>query len=159
MSRPKPPTSISTPPPKPPLTAHPSSILSAGVSISGIHPITVGANTVIHLRSKLTSTHGTITIGEGCIIGERAVVGLQGVGEKGVVIGKGVVVEAGARVEGSLGEGTVVDTGGMVGRGAVVGKVGVADLTILPKTTTSLSFSLFAVRVREMLVASKSARY
>lgn len=79
---------------------------------------------MIHLRSKLNSAHGTIAIGEGCIIGERAAVGLQGEGGQGVVIGKGVVVEAGARVEGSLGEGSVVEAGGIVGRGASVGKVG-----------------------------------
>ncbi len=145
MSRPKPPTSTSSPAPKPPLTARPSSLLSGGVAVTGIHPITIGANTVIHLRSKLTSAHGTITIGDGCIIGERAVVGLQGVGETGVVIGNGVVVEAGARVEGSLGEGTVIEAGGVVGRGAVVGKVGRLLILLLLELTACIALYNFLV--------------
>lgn len=160
MSRPKPPTSTSTPPPKPPLTAHPSSLLSGGVAITGIHPVTIGANTVIHLRSKLTSAHGTITIGDGCIIGERAVVGLQGVGETGVVIGNGVVVEAGARVEGSVGEGTVIEAGGVVGRGAVVGKVGRLLILLFLESTaciTLYNFLCLPPGVREILVASHSS--
>lgn len=109
--------------------------------MTGIHPITIGANTVIHLRSKLNSAYGTIAIGEGCIIGERAVVGLLGEGGKGVVIGKGVVLEAGARVEGNLGDGSVVEAGGIVGRGAVVGKVGRSLILLFLESITYISLT------------------
>ncbi len=43
--------------------------------ISGSHPISIGANAVIQLRAKISSTHGPVTVGEGCVVYERAVVG------------------------------------------------------------------------------------
>lgn len=112
----------------PPTTTHPTAVVSPTASLTGIYPITVGANTIIHLRAKLSSSHGPITIGEGCIIGERANLGLQDKepddGGKGVVVGSGVVIESGARVLGSIGDGSVVEVGAEVKMGSVVGKVG-----------------------------------
>ena len=105
---------------------HPTAAFSKNAIVTGVHPITIGANSIIQLRAKLDSAHGSITIGERCIIAERAVLGLQskaGVDSKGIFLGNGVVIQSGARVEGSLGEGTTVEPGAVVEKGSVVGKV------------------------------------
>ena len=110
-----------------PLAAlHPTAAFSKNALVTGVYPITVGANSIIQLRAKLSSAHGPITIGEGCIIAERVVLGFRskaGVDSKGIVLGNGVVIQSGARVEGSLGEGTVVEPGAVVENGGVAGKV------------------------------------
>lgn len=64
-------------PSKPPTTIDPTALVSSQASLTGTHPITIGANTVLHARCKLISDHGAIEIGEGCIVNERAGVGLQ----------------------------------------------------------------------------------
>ncbi|OJD15925.1 hypothetical protein AJ78_03868 [Emergomyces pasteurianus Ep9510] len=60
---------------KPPLTTHPSATISETASFQGIHPISIGAGTVIHPRTKFLSFEGPIRIGDGCIIGEKSVIG------------------------------------------------------------------------------------
>ena len=65
------------PPEKPPLTTHPSSLVSSTATLSGNHPITIGANTVIHPRATILSFHSPVEIGESCIINERAIVGIR----------------------------------------------------------------------------------
>ncbi|KAK2802096.1 hypothetical protein FQN50_007460 [Emmonsiellopsis sp. PD_5] len=60
---------------KPPLTTHPSATISDSASFQGTHPITIGAGTVIHPRTKFLSFEGPIRIGEACIIGEKSVIG------------------------------------------------------------------------------------
>lgn len=113
--------------PKPPTTIAPTAIISETASLTGTHPISLAANSVIHPRAKLVSTYGPVKVGEGCIICEKTSVGILSHGEdstEGVDLGRSVVVEAGAVVEArSVGEGTVVEVGARVGRGAVVGKV------------------------------------
>ncbi|ODH47970.1 hypothetical protein GX48_05902 [Paracoccidioides brasiliensis] len=64
-----------TPMYKPPLTAHPTATVPDSASFQGIHPISIGAGTVIHPRSKFLSFEGPIHIGDGCIIGEKSVIG------------------------------------------------------------------------------------
>ena len=92
--------------PSPPKTIDPSAIVSAAASLTGVFPITIGANSIVHPRARLTSLCGPITIGEGCMISEKAVVGLQSKeasdGNNGVVLGNGVSVESAARVEGRV---------------------------------------------------------
>ncbi|EEH09201.1 transferase hexapeptide domain-containing protein [Histoplasma capsulatum G186AR] len=60
---------------KPPLTTHPSATISESVSFQGTHPISIGAGTVIHPRTKFISFEGPIKIGSGCIIGEKSIIG------------------------------------------------------------------------------------
>ncbi|PGH33775.1 hypothetical protein GX50_03432 [[Emmonsia] crescens] len=60
---------------KPPLTTHASTTISETASFQGIHPVSIGAGTVIHPRTKFLSFEGPITIGDGCIIGEKSVIG------------------------------------------------------------------------------------
>src|SRR3954453_15243548 len=88
--------------PKPPTSLAPTLVIAEQASLTGTHLITLGGNTVIHPRSKLTSTHAPITIGNNCIISERSMIGLQtasGGEQSSVVIDNGVVVEVGAIVE------------------------------------------------------------
>lgn len=110
----------------PPTAIHPTAVVSTTASLKGTQPVGVGANSIVQPRAKIISTHGPVTIGEGCIIAERAVLGLQSkasVDGNGVLLGNGVVIESGATVEGSLEEGSLVEVGAVVGKGSVVGKV------------------------------------
>ncbi|KAM5443408.1 hypothetical protein MferCBS31731_001729 [Microsporum ferrugineum] len=61
--------------PRPPLNVHPAATISETAYFQGVHPISVGAGTVIHPRAKLLSFKGPVSIGEGCIIGEKSVIG------------------------------------------------------------------------------------
>lgn len=119
--------------PAPPITRSQQALIHENASLTGTHPITVGADAIIQPRAKIISSHGPVTIGNGCVVAERAVVGLvSSLGaekDKGwggeVILGNGVIVESGAVVEGKmLGEGTIVEVGAVVGRGSVIGKVG-----------------------------------
>lgn len=119
--------------PAPPIARSQQALIHEFASLTGIHPITVGADAIIQLRAKIISAHGPVTIGDGCVVAERAVIGLASSlgadGGKGwggeVILGNGVIIESGAVVEGKmLGEGTIVEVGAVVGRGSVVGKVG-----------------------------------
>ncbi|KAL8871644.1 MAG: hypothetical protein Q9174_002566 [Haloplaca sp. 1 TL-2023] len=120
---------------KPPTTLDPTSSIHALAITTGTHPLIIGPETYIHLRAHLSTVHGPLIIGQGCVVGEYTNIGLQSAvsdeesngeerikGEEGIVIGDHVVVEAKAVVEGSIGDGSVVECGARVGRGAVVGK-------------------------------------
>ncbi len=111
--------------PKPPLNLSSSITLSDAASLVGTHPITLKSYTVIHPRSKLLSTNGSITIGQTCIISERASIGLLShqKDQGSVILGDSVIVEVGATIEGvSIGEGTVVDVNAHIHPGVVIGK-------------------------------------
>lgn len=119
--------------PAPPIARSQQALIHENASLAGTHPITVGADAIIQPRAKIISSHGPVTIGDGCVVAERAVIGLgSSLGtEKDkswggeVILGNGVIVESGAVVEGKMvGEGTIVEVGAVVGRGSVVGKVG-----------------------------------
>jgi dynactin-6 len=114
--------------PKPPTSLASTLVIADNASLTGTHLITLGSNTVVHPRTKLTSAFAPIKIGSGCIISERSTVGLQSEPtadeREGVVIDNGVIVEVGAVVEAmSIGEGSVIEVNAKIGKGAVVGKV------------------------------------
>ena len=112
-----------------PLHFAPTTLLSASVSLAGIHPITLGPEAVIEFRTRLVSTHGPICVGEGSIVSERASIGLltprataNPNHNSGVALGRHVFVESGAIVEAaSIGDYTVVEVGAKIGQGAKVG--------------------------------------
>jgi len=115
------------PAPKPPTSLASSLVIAEQAGLTGTHLITLGSNTVIHPRTKLSSAYAPVTVGSSCIICERSQVGLQsGPAEdqrQGVVIGNGVIIEVGAIVEASaVGEGTIIEVNSKVGKGAVLGK-------------------------------------
>lgn len=144
LSDPRIQTTMSSKHPIPPTTLPSTSTISPLATTSGTHPLTIGQNTYIQVRAHLSTDHGPVTIGSGCVIGEYSTVGLQqqdsekddetidddvgaGPGE-GVVIEDHVVIEAKAVIEGGtrIGEGTMVECGAKIGKGARVGKVGTA---------------------------------
>ena len=125
-TRPRPASSL----PKPPATLAPTATIADTAVLTGKHPVTVQAGTILHPRARLVSTHGPVTVGEGCVVSERAIVGVAPpeagaevaatVLRRDVVLEPAAVVEAGAQV----GEGSVLEAGSRVGAGAVLGKVG-----------------------------------
>ena len=115
-------------PPKPPTQLSSSLVIADQAALTGTHLITLGANTVIHPRTKLNSGHAPISVGSNCIISERSQIGLQSDPpddeEHNVTIENGVVIEVGAVVEARrVGEGSVVEINAKIGKGAVIGKV------------------------------------
>ena len=121
--------------PKPPTTIAPSAIIHDHASLTGTFPITIGPNTVLHPRAKILSTHGPVTIGQGCIICERSSIGLSstpetsGPANAGVTIEDRVNVEVGAVVEARrVGMGCVIEVKACVGKDAVLGKVSILGL-------------------------------
>lgn len=86
-----------------------------------------GSKTIVQLRTRLTSSHGPIGVGDGCIIFERASIGLLSPPRnekeaKGVTLSPGVLIETGAVVEGvSIGPYTIIEAGAKIGKGTVVG--------------------------------------
>jgi len=112
--------------PKPPTSLAPTLVIAEQASLTGTQLITLGANTIIHPRSKLNSAYAPITIGNNCIISERSVIGLQsspGHEMDGVVIENGVVVEVGAVIEAKrVGEGCHIEVNAKIGKGVVLGK-------------------------------------
>jgi len=116
------------PAPKPPTSLASSLVIAENASLTGTNPIRIGSNTVIHPRTKLSSTHAPITIGSGCIVSERSVIGYQSTPtserDVGVHIGNGVMIETGAVVEAkSVGDGCVIEVNARIGKNAVLGKV------------------------------------
>ncbi|CAD6506143.1 BgTH12-07073 [Blumeria graminis f. sp. triticale] len=112
---------------KPPTSLAKSVIISEQASLIGINHITVGANTVIHPRSKLNSMNVPISIGNNCIISERCRIGLQGDSSTSEVLSinieNGVIIETGAVVEASIiGEGCILEVNSKIGKGAILGK-------------------------------------
>lgn len=136
--------------PKPSSIVLDSSVLIAQhVQLTGLHPITIGPNTVLHPHSKLSSALAPVVLDEGCVVFERAKVGVgmgteldaesrrtvmssarsnthvrESMRSEGTVLGRNVVVESNAVVEAAeVGEGTVIEVGAVVGRGSIIGKV------------------------------------
>ena len=147
--------------PPPPIARSQQALIHEYASLTGTHPIIVGADTIIQLRTKIISAHGPVTIGDGCVVAERAVIGLVGSlgaerckgwgGE--VILGNGVIIESGAMVEGKmLGEGTIVEVGAVVGRGSVIGKVG-DWFVIVGLFVSTLPFSLSIAESRCLLLS------
>ena len=114
---------------KPPVDLHPSCVIEGTAQLTGTHLIRIGANTIVHPRARLNSTHGPITIGEGCIISERCLIQPPDIG--GVAVENGVLIECNAIVEGKeIREGTDVEVGVRIGKGAIVGKVCPSDFPL-----------------------------
>jgi dynactin-6 len=107
-------------PQKAPSTIHPTAIIANHAALTGTFPITIGAHAVLHPYARISSTHGPVTIGEGCILWEKVAVG----GAGAVELGRNVILEACSVVEGGvLGEGCVVEAfGRVVGDGARLGR-------------------------------------
>ncbi|KAF2471882.1 uncharacterized protein BDR25DRAFT_303254 [Lindgomyces ingoldianus] len=130
----------------------PSVLIAQHAQLTGIHPITVGPNTVLHPHCKVSSANAPVVLWEGVVVYERARVGVENAkvartdtsrGD-GVVLGKNAVVETGALVEASeIGEGTVVEVGARVGVGCVIGKFcTISASTILPPNTHLPDFTV-----------------
>ncbi|KAF1984269.1 trimeric LpxA-like protein [Aulographum hederae CBS 113979] len=135
-SRPTATKRTSTAHPRAPATIHPTAIIANHALLTGIHPITISQNAILHPYCKVYSTECPVEIGEGCIISERASVGLSSGDqndrlEEGKVhkvqlmvsLGREVNVENGATVEAAeIGDGTIIQIDAKVGAGSVVGK-------------------------------------
>lgn len=116
--------------PKPPTTLSATLLISEHVSLTGLWPISIADNCVVHPRAKITSAHAPVSIGRDCIVSERSCLGLAGPARsddearQGLVVGNGVVIETGAVVEAkSVGDGCLLEVGSRIGKGAVLGKV------------------------------------
>ncbi|KAI4253082.1 MAG: hypothetical protein L6R42_007712 [Xanthoria sp. 1 TBL-2021] len=122
-------TTTTTKPPKPPTHIPPTTTLHPLTTFTGTHPLTLGAQTYIHLRAILSTTHAPLEIGAHCIIGEKAILGLQQ-NEKEeekkdgtVLLEDHVIIEPQAVIQAAkIGTGTVVGVGAKIGKGASVGK-------------------------------------
>ncbi len=120
-------SSASKPPP-PPIHAHPSTLLHPSAALTGTHPITIGPNAIIQLRTRISSAHGLVSIGEGTIISERAILSSPSINTSdtpptSLTLGPGVVIESGATVEAaSIGAYSVIEVGAKIGKGAVIGE-------------------------------------
>jgi dynactin 6 len=120
--------------PKPPVNFSSTLTVSDNAILQGKHSITIQAESVIHPRSRLESTVGSILIGRRCIIQERVHIGAQPTDldiakPGGVAIGDYVVIEVGSTIESGdteIGEGSTIQVGCKIGSGAKIGKVGSA---------------------------------
>ena len=157
---------VSTAPsaPKPPATIDPSAILANHATVTGMFPITVGANVVLNPYSKVLSNAGPVEIGEGCVIWERAVVGINveagardedddaGLGGTFVMLERNCVIESGAQVSAKIvGEGTVIEAFASVGEGCVIGKVCFSSLSTDSSDLNSMISSSFVRSCRMQL--------
>lgn len=131
---------------KAPATFDPDVTVANHAVLTGIHPISVGAQTVVHPHARIISTYSAVDIGQGCVISEKAVVGLSDLSQDSdqeglklpetIRIGNNVSIETGAVVEAAeVGENTLIDVDAKVGAGATVGKV------IIPTLSTAVSGS------------------
>lgn len=113
--------------PKPPTSLSSTLTIDNSATFIGTNLITLGSGTIVHPRTRFTSTYAPITVGSGCIIGERVAIGLRAASRnqaEGVIIENGVVIEVGAVIEGRVvGEGSVIEVNAVIGRGAIIGKV------------------------------------
>lgn len=128
------------PPPRPPLTIHPTAHIADKASVTGTYPITVGASAVIHPFARLVSARGPIEVGDGAVVWERACVGEVGGAKETVTrLGRNVVVEGNGVVEAGadVGEGTVVEVGARVGGGCVIGEVSSVSRRVSRSLATS----------------------
>lgn len=100
--------------------------------MTGTHPISLGAKSIVQIRAHLSSTYGPLTIGEACIISERTSIGLLSrptrdldgslVPFTGTTLGPAVLIESGAVVEAtSIGAYTIIESGAKVGSQVRVG--------------------------------------
>ncbi|KAJ5225774.1 hypothetical protein N7468_006999 [Penicillium chermesinum] len=69
------PSRTPTGPPKAPLRADPTATIAETAVFQGIHPVSIGAGTIIHPRAKFYAYEGPIIVGDGCIISEKVVIG------------------------------------------------------------------------------------
>jgi len=60
---------------KPPVSLHGSTHLDPAAYVRGTHPIALGHDVLIHPRAQLSSTHGSLDVGDGCVVSEKAVLG------------------------------------------------------------------------------------
>ena len=134
-------------PTRPPTSIHATAIISDKAQLTGTHPISIGANTVIHPFAKIDSTFGEVSIGEGCIVSERVVIGVASAGtETGVVVGDFVSIETGAVVETErLGRGSVVCVMGVLGRGCRIGEVSFDFITGVTCAVISLNLCMVLI--------------
>lgn len=114
----------------PPISSSPTTLVHPTVSIAGTHPITLGPNVIVQLRTRLTSTYGFIEIGQDSIVGEKATLGQTSPDNSssenersGTDIGPGVLIEYGAIIEAArIGAHTIIEAGAKIGKGAVIGE-------------------------------------
>ncbi|KAK1527971.1 transferase hexapeptide domain-containing protein [Colletotrichum paranaense] len=121
--------------PRPPVSFSSSFTVADSAILVGTHSITIQSESVLHPRSKLETTNGSILIGRRCIIHERAHIGKVGNDDAsgGISLGDYVTVEVGATIESGgtdIGTDTVVGVRSRIGHGAVIGK----NCTISPLT-------------------------
>lgn len=114
--------------PRPPLKLSSTLTIADNAVLTGHHSIVIMSESVVHPRSRLDSTTGSILVGKRCIVHERTHVGAPPAGgrEGGISIGDYVTVEAAAIIEAGgteIGEATVIGIGSRIGAGAKVGKV------------------------------------
>ena len=131
---------------KPPTTIHPSAVVAEKAILTGPHPITIGANAVIHPFARIVSNAGPVTIGQNVIVNEKAVVGTAGSADevglvegmiKEAVLGDNVTIESSVVVEAStIGEGSTIEIGARVRSGARIGKVSHGLLYTFSNTLT-----------------------
>jgi len=124
---------VSTAPahPKAPVSIDAAAIIANHAVLTGVYPIEIGPQVVIHQYAKVASGTGPIEIGEGSIIWEKAVVGNAAEDEakesddKGsITLGSNVIIETGAMIEAeSIGDSTIVEAFAKIGKGAIIGKV------------------------------------
>ena len=129
--------------PKPPTKISPSAIIPDNAILTGTYPITIGANTVIHPRAKLVSTHGPITIGDFTIISERSTIGpaasASGEAVHELLIEDHVNIEPGAVIEAAkVGKATCIEANARISDGAVVGKVRLLQRACKSSAETSM---------------------
>ncbi|EHK40534.1 uncharacterized protein TrAtP1_003844 [Trichoderma atroviride] len=115
--------------PKPPVNFSTSLTISDNAVLQGTHSITMQAETVVHPRSRIESSVGSVLVGRRCIIQERVHLGAasenldKGMG--GVSLGDYVLIEAGSVIEAGgteIGEGSIIQVGSKIGSGAKIGK-------------------------------------
>ncbi|KAL2055471.1 hypothetical protein ABVK25_004279 [Lepraria finkii] len=145
-TRPNPPYRTSTTKSSgPSLQTTPTTLLSPSATLTGPHPISLGANVIIQIRARLYSTYGPLTLSENCIISERASVGFlspptslptsppistttqpSGIDNNeppSTTLAPGVLIESGAVTEAaSIGAYTIIEAGARIGKGAKIGE-------------------------------------
>ncbi|KAL8392601.1 hypothetical protein RB595_002700 [Gaeumannomyces hyphopodioides] len=126
--------------PKAPVIFSSSITIADQAMLSGMYPITVSSESVIHPRARFDSAGGPVNVGRRCIVHERAVLGAPGTNnhyvEGSVTLADLVTVEAAAVVECGgtyVGEGTTVGVGCRIGAGASIGK----HCTLTPMSTVA----------------------
>lgn len=113
---------------KPPCKIDPTAIISDKAILVGSHPISIGANTVLHPFAKLDSTHSPLTIEDYCIVCERATVGHVNPanGDSAITIRSHVNIETGSTVEAvEIGKGCHIGAYAIVESDSKLGQVSI----------------------------------